>query len=62
MVFAGTASVARATSAFIDSLAGNAMSSFLTEHLPIRVSLLSSYPDLLALAFTLVLTSNVAFL
>lgn len=57
----GTASVARATSAFIDSLAGNAMSSFLTEHLPIRVSLLSSYPDLLALAFTLVLTIILCF-
>lgn len=62
MVIAGTASVARATSAFIDSLAGNVMSCYLKEHLPIHINFLSSYPDLLALGFTLALTSNVAFL
>ncbi|KAL1138287.1 hypothetical protein AAG570_009975 [Ranatra chinensis] len=57
----GTASVARAFSNYIDTLAGNVMSHTLTSVLPIKVSFLSPYPDFLSLAIVLVLSVLLAW-
>jgi amino acid transporter len=57
----GTAAVARATSAYIDSLSGSVISHWCNEHIPMHVEIFSSFPDLLALAITLVLTVVLCF-
>lgn len=45
MTSTGTASVAKAMSNYIDTLLGNPQMTYMTEHLPIRVSFLADYPD-----------------
>ncbi|XP_054285355.1 high affinity cationic amino acid transporter 1 [Macrosteles quadrilineatus] len=57
----GTASVARGLSNYIDSLLSHAMSSALTEVMPINVSWLSPYPDFLSCGFVLVLSILLAW-
>ncbi|GFS18003.1 cationic amino acid transporter 2-like [Elysia marginata] len=52
----GTASVARAASSYFDNLIGNRMSDFFKSHMPMHVDQLSEYPDIFALAITLILT------
>lgn len=52
----GTASVARAWSAYFDSLINNTIQNAFKEHIPMHVSGLSPYPDFFALAITLFLT------
>lgn len=52
----GTASVARAASSYFDDLIGHRMSDFFKSHMPMHLQQLSDYPDILALALTLVLT------
>lgn len=50
---AGTSSVARGLSGYIDALIDNKMASFLTDFMPINVDFLAQYPDFLS--FVLVL-------
>eukprot|EP00096_Caligus_rogercresseyi_P016116 TRINITY_DN8667_c0_g1_i1.p1 TRINITY_DN8667_c0_g1~~TRINITY_DN8667_c0_g1_i1.p1 ORF type:complete len:620 (+),score=135.13 TRINITY_DN8667_c0_g1_i1:39-1898(+) len=52
----GTASVAKGYSGYLDSLFGGIFSSFLQQNLPMSIPYLSSYPDLIALSITLLLT------
>ncbi|XP_060564998.1 cationic amino acid transporter 2-like [Ruditapes philippinarum] len=52
----GTASVARAWSAYFDSLIKNAIQTYFKENFPMNVSGLSPYPDFFALGITLLLT------
>lgn len=47
----GSASVARATSTYIDAMTHHTMSNFLTEHAPINVPSLSPYPDFFSIWF-----------
>ncbi|KAK3743464.1 hypothetical protein RRG08_011308 [Elysia crispata] len=53
----GTASMARAWSAYFDNMIGNHISNFFRDNMPIHVSWLSEYPDFFALAITLILTA-----
>ncbi|UYV82013.1 SLC7A1 [Cordylochernes scorpioides] len=57
----GTASVARGYSTYIDSLFNHTMERFLNKTMPIHVSNMSSFPDFLSLAITLLLTVLMAF-
>ncbi|ERL86803.1 hypothetical protein D910_04208 [Dendroctonus ponderosae] len=57
----GTASVARGLSNYIDALATNRISVTFRAWLPMDVSFLSQYPDLLAFLLVLVLTGLLAF-
>ncbi|XP_071494356.1 cationic amino acid transporter 2-like [Diadema antillarum] len=50
----GAASVARATTAYIDSLIGNQMDAFLSSNFAMNTSWLASYPDFLGFAFCIV--------
>nr|XP_040575134.1 cationic amino acid transporter 2-like [Lepeophtheirus salmonis] len=52
----GTASVAKGYSGYLDSLFGGIFSSYLKMYFPINVPYLSTYPDLIALGITLLLT------
>lgn len=52
----GTASVARAWSAYLDSLIDNRIQNFFAEYMPLNVSFLSKYPDFFAFGITMVLT------
>lgn len=52
----GSASVARATSTYIDAMTHHAMSNYLTEHAPINVPSLSPYPDFLAFGLCILLS------
>ncbi|XP_013412585.1 cationic amino acid transporter 2-like [Lingula anatina] len=52
----GTASVARAWSAYFDTLIGGAIEKFFSQYVHIDVPYLSKYPDFFALAITLLLT------
>ena len=56
-LFTGTASVARAWSSYIDSLAGHKISDFFKAHIHINSGgTFSDYPDFFALSITLLLT------
>jgi len=57
----GTASVARGLSNYLDSLLDHAMSSALTEVMPINVPWLSPYPDFLSCGFVLILSILLAW-
>ncbi|KAH1003340.1 hypothetical protein HUJ05_011264 [Dendroctonus ponderosae] len=61
IVHSGTASVARGLSNYIDALATNRISVTFRAWLPMDVSFLSQYPDLLAFLLVLVLTGLLAF-
>ena len=50
--------MARAWSAYFDSLVNNTIQNAFKEHLPMHVSGLSPYPDFFALAITLFLTGK----
>lgn len=52
----GTASMARAWSAYFDNMIGNHISKFFQSTMPIQISWLSKYPDFFALFITLLLT------
>ncbi|XP_014254900.1 high affinity cationic amino acid transporter 1-like isoform X3 [Cimex lectularius] len=52
----GTASVARAFSAYLDQMFGKVIASTLTEVMPLHVDFLSPYPDFLSLGIVLLLT------
>ncbi|XP_025084376.1 high affinity cationic amino acid transporter 1-like isoform X2 [Pomacea canaliculata] len=56
----GTASVARAWSAYFDSLIDNQIQDFFKKHMPIHLTGFSSYPDLFSFAITLLLTALLA--
>ena len=51
--------MARAWSAYFDSLVNYTIQNAFKEHLPMHVSGLSPYPDFFALAITLFLTGNI---
>ncbi|XP_014668356.1 PREDICTED: cationic amino acid transporter 2-like [Priapulus caudatus] len=53
----GAASVARAWSAYFDSLLNNTIENYLSTHIQVNVPGLSNYPDFFALAIILVLTA-----
>lgn len=53
----GTAAVARATSDYIDSICSNVISNWFISTMPMKVSIFSEYPDLLALAIIITLTA-----
>ena len=52
----GAASTAKATSSYLDALFDHQISSFLTQHVPIDVPTLSSYPDFIAFGFVMIMT------
>lgn len=54
----GTASVARGYSGYIDSLFNGTIQKHFEEWVPINVSGLSSYPDVISFGLTIALTSN----
>lgn len=54
----GTAAVARATSDYIDSICSNVISNWFISTMPMKVSIFSEYPDLLALAIIITLTGD----
>mgnify|MGYP006952287878 CR=1 FL=1 len=58
---AGTASVAKALSVYIDALANNTMKDTLQTMFPINVSFLSSYPDFLSFFFVMIVAGLLAF-
>lgn len=53
----GTASTARALSAYFDSLVNFAMKNYFTEHFPMHSGIFSAYADLFAMALCLVMTA-----
>ncbi|CAB0013673.1 unnamed protein product, partial [Nesidiocoris tenuis] len=55
---AGTASVARAFSNYLDNMMGNVMNETLSKTFPMHVPFLSPYPDFLSLGIVLLLTGN----
>lgn len=57
---AGSASVVKGLSTYLDSLCGYAMRDFLVEHLPINVQGLSAYPDLFAFIVTILFSWAIA--
>lgn len=54
----GTASTARALSAYFDSLVNFAMKNYFTEHFPMHSGIFSAYADLFAMALCLVMTGK----
>ncbi|XP_057668073.1 cationic amino acid transporter 2-like isoform X4 [Diorhabda carinulata] len=58
---AGTASVARGMSSYLDALVDKKIKNQLTEWMPIDISFLSPYPDFLSFIFVMVLTGLLAF-
>ncbi|KFB38619.1 hypothetical protein ZHAS_00005998 [Anopheles sinensis] len=57
----GTASVARGLSGYIDALIDNRMGNALRSVMPIRVSFLAEYPDLLSFVVVLFITALLAY-
>ena len=53
----GAGSVARSTSAYIDSLVGNRIDAYMTSAMPMNSGILAKYPDFLAMGLCLVLAS-----
>ena len=58
----GTSSVARAFSTYFDSMVGNKMQEYFTEHFPINISGLSPYPDFFAFGVTILITRKFIFI
>ncbi|CAB0013674.1 unnamed protein product, partial [Nesidiocoris tenuis] len=58
---AGTASVARAFSNYLDNMMGNVMNETLSKTFPMHVPFLSPYPDFLSLGIVLLLTVLLAY-
>lgn len=58
---AGTASVARGYSGYVDKLTNKSMSMALGDSMPISVSFLSDYPDFLAFGLSFILSSKFLF-
>lgn len=56
----GAASVVKGLSTYVNSLTGNAMHSFLTEHMPINLDGLSEFPDFFAFGVTLLFSIAIA--
>lgn len=59
-ILAGSASVVKGLSTYLDSLCNYAMRDFLSEHLPINVHGLSAYPDLFAFIVTILFSWAIA--
>ena len=56
--WAGTSSVARGYSGYVDQLMGNPMRDYFREHLAMDMPFLASFPDLFALGLVLTLTGS----
>lgn len=61
VTFAGTASVARGLSGYLDALINNSMSTTLKEAMPINVSFLGDYPDFFSFGMVMLLACILAF-
>ncbi|XP_071805509.1 high affinity cationic amino acid transporter 1-like [Asterias amurensis] len=57
----GAGSVARSTSAYIDSLVGNKIDAYMTVAMPMNSGILAKYPDFIALGLCILLAAALAF-